>query len=80
MIRRLIPRCAPRSAAAFIAPRRSPLGLFQGTRQYSVTPEVASQSKLQDIDPTQVVVNRTSQPKPLMKAEDLVFGRNFTGS
>lgn len=80
MIRRLIPRCAPRSAAAFIAPRRSPLGLFQATRQYSVSSEVASQTKLQDIDPTQVVINKTSQPKPLLKSEDLVFGRNFTGS
>ncbi|KAH6842874.1 aminotransferase [Chaetomium sp. MPI-CAGE-AT-0009] len=77
MIGRLIPRCAPR-AAAFIAPRRSALGLFPAARQYSISPEVASQTKLQDIDPSQVVVKRTAQLKPLMKAEDLVFGKNFT--
>jgi branched-chain amino acid aminotransferase len=77
MIGRLIPRCAPR-AATFIAPRRSALGLFPAARQYSINPEVASQTKLQDIDPSQVVVKRTGQLKPEMKAEDLVFGKNFT--
>lgn len=78
-MRQLLPRCAPR-AAAFLAPRRSPLGLFQTARQYSIHPEAASETKLQDIDPAQLVLERTSDPKPLKKAEDLVFGQNFTGS
>jgi branched-chain amino acid aminotransferase len=79
MMRQLFPRCAPR-AAAFVAPRRSPLGLFQVARQYSISPEAASETKLQDIDPSQLVLNTTSDPKPLKKAEDLIFGRNFTGT
>ncbi|KAK4242743.1 mitochondrial branched-chain-amino-acid aminotransferase [Achaetomium macrosporum] len=77
MMRQLLPRCAPR-APAFFAPRRSSIGLFQAARQYSISPEVASETKLQDIDPNQLVVERTANPKPLMKSEDLVFGRNFT--
>ena len=79
MMRQLLPRCAPR-AATFFAPRRSALGLFQAARQYSIKPEAASETKLQDIDPTQLVLEKTTNPKPLKKAEDLVFGQNFTGS
>ena len=79
MMRQLLPRCAPRAAAAFLAPRRSPLGLFQPARQYSISPEAASATELQDIDPAQLVLQKTSNPKPLKKAEDLVFGQNFTG-
>jgi branched-chain amino acid aminotransferase len=78
MMRQLLPRCAPRAAAAFLAPRRSPLGLFQATRQYS-SQKAASETKLQEIDPAQLVLQKTSNPKPLKKAEDLVFGQNFTG-
>ena len=78
MMRHLLPRCAPR-AAVFRAPR-SPLGLLQAARQYSVHPEVASEIKLEDIDPSKLVVQRTAAPKKLMKSEDLVFGRNFTGN
>ncbi|KAK4103324.1 branched-chain amino acid aminotransferase II [Parathielavia hyrcaniae] len=77
MMRPLFSRCAPR-AAAFVAPRRSPLGLFHAARQYSITPEAASETKLQDIDPSRLVINTTTSPKPLKKAEDLIFGRNFT--
>ena len=80
MLRQLLPRCAPRAAPAFVAPRRSPLGLFQAAaRQYSISPEAASETKLQEIDPSQLVVQRTSAPKPLKKSEELIFGRNFTG-
>ncbi|AEO58981.1 hypothetical protein MYCTH_2306813 [Thermothelomyces thermophilus ATCC 42464] len=77
MMRRLIPRCAPR-ATVFLTPRRSPLGLLQAARQYSASPAAAPQTKLQDIDPAQLVLNTTPNPKPLKKPEDLVFGRNFT--
>jgi branched-chain amino acid aminotransferase len=80
MMRQLLPRRALRAPAAFVAPRRSPLGLFQATRQYSITPEAASETRLQDIDPSQLVIERTSNPKPLKKSEDLIFGRNFTGN
>jgi branched-chain amino acid aminotransferase len=79
MLRQLLPRCAPRAAAAFVAPRRAPINLFQAARHYSITPEAASETKLQDIDPSQLVVQKTSSPKTLLKSEDLVFGRNFTG-
>ncbi|KAL2197938.1 aminotransferase [Corynascus similis CBS 632.67] len=77
MMRRLIPRCAPR-ATAFLAPRRSPLGLFPAARQYSISPAAASETKLQDIDPAQLVLKKTPNPKSLKKPEDLIFGRNFT--
>jgi branched-chain amino acid aminotransferase len=78
MMRQLLPRCAPR-AASFFAPRRSTLGFFQAARQYSISPETASETKLQDIDPTQLVLQKTTDPKALKKSEDLVFGQNFTG-
>ncbi len=79
-MRQLFPRCAPRAVPAFVAPRRSPLGLFQAARQYSISPEAASETKLQEIDPSQLVIQRTSAPKPLKKSGELIFGRNFTGA
>lgn len=78
MMRHLLPRCASR-AAAFNA-SRSPLGVLRIARQYSISPGAASETKLQDIDPNKLVVERNPNPKELKKSEDLVFGRNFTGS
>lgn len=72
MMRQLLPR------RAFLA-QRSPLGALRAARQYSISPEAASETKLQDIDPSQLVVEQTRNPRPLKKSEDLVFGRNFTG-
>lgn len=77
-MRHLLPRCAARTAA-FNAPR-SPLSVLRAARQYSITPEAASETKLQDIDPSRLVIERNPNPKELKKSEDLVFGRNFTGS
>jgi len=50
----------------------------QAVRQYSIAP-AASETKLADIDPSQLVIERTTNPKPLKAAKDLIFGRNFTG-
>ncbi|KAL2162148.1 hypothetical protein VTH06DRAFT_7933 [Thermothelomyces fergusii] len=77
MMRRLVPRCAPR-AAAFLAPRRPPLGLAHAARQYSTSPVAAPETGLRDIDPAQLVLTTTTSPKPLKKPEELVFGRSFT--
>ncbi|KAL2150878.1 hypothetical protein VTH82DRAFT_7441 [Thermothelomyces myriococcoides] len=77
MLRRLIPRCAPR-AATILAPRYSSLGLLQAARRYSASPASSPETKLQDIDPAQLVLTTTPNPKPLKKPEELVFGRNFT--
>lgn len=77
MMRRLLPRCALRAPAC--RAQRLSLGVCQPARAYSISPETASDSKLQDIDPTQLVIERTRDPKPLKKSEDLVFGQNFTG-
>ena len=52
----------------------------QAQRQYSIKPHAASTSKPLDIDPRKLVVEKTSHPKALMKPEELVFGRNFTGT
>ncbi|KAJ4293884.1 branched-chain-amino-acid transaminase bat2 [Collariella sp. IMI 366227] len=79
MLRQLLPRCAPR-AAALVAPRRAPLAIIQAARQYSVKPEAASKTKLQDIDPSQLVLKKTGNPKPLRKSEELIFGQNFTAT
>lgn len=77
-MRQLLPRCA-RRGPAFIAPRLT-TPMWQTARQYSISPEKTSDSSLSDIDPTQLILQKTSQPKPLLKSEDLIFGRNFTGS
>ncbi|KAK4643390.1 branched-chain-amino-acid transaminase bat2 [Podospora bellae-mahoneyi] len=81
MMRRLLPRCAPR--AAFNAQRSAGLGAaIQAQsavqrRQYSINPQ-SSTSQLLDIDPSKLVVEKTSKPKDLLPSKDLVFGRNFT--
>lgn len=44
-------------------------------RAYSVqAPQLAG------VDPSKLVIQRTSTPSELMKEEDLVFGRTFTGT
>jgi branched-chain amino acid aminotransferase len=78
MMRQLFPRCAARAPAFFA--KRSTLPVWQAARQYSISPEKASDSNLQDIDPAQLVLQKTSQPKPLKNAGELIFGQNFTGS
>ncbi|KAK1759689.1 mitochondrial branched-chain-amino-acid aminotransferase [Echria macrotheca] len=76
MMRPMFSRCAPLRAA--IPPVSRSLGVFQSVRQYSITPEAASDSKPQDIDPSKLVVEKTTTPGALKKPEDLIFGRNFT--
>ncbi|KAK4229432.1 aminotransferase [Podospora fimiseda] len=78
MMRNFLPRCAPR--AAFNAQRSAARGVFSlqaaTSRPYSsITPPEA---KLQDIDPSKLVIETTKNPKPLKDAKDLVFGANFT--
>jgi branched-chain amino acid aminotransferase len=66
--------------------------LFQGTlpatsarrplssrhaRWYSV--QVDAAPRLADIDPAQLTVTKTSNPKALLPLDQLVFGRSFTG-
>jgi branched-chain amino acid aminotransferase len=81
MMRPLLSRCAPRAAArSFIATRRPASAvLLQAARPYSVKADVASETKLRDLDPSQLVIEKTKNPKPLKEAKDLIFGRNFTG-
>jgi branched-chain amino acid aminotransferase len=78
MMRPVFSRCASLRAAIPQASRS--LGVWQSVRQYSITPEAASDSKPQDIDPSKLVVEKTTTPGALKKPEDLIFGRNFTGT
>jgi branched-chain amino acid aminotransferase len=57
---------------------RTLLGSWQSARSYSITPEAASTSKPLDIDPSKLVVEKTTKPGSLKKPEELIFGANFT--
>ena len=59
---------------------RTLLGSWQAARAYSITPQAASDSKPLDIDPSKLVVEKTKTPGSLKKPEELIFGRNFTGT
>ena len=52
----------------------------QTQRPYSIHADASVGSKIQDIDPTKLSITRTSSPKALLPPEDLIFGRNFTGT
>ncbi|KAE8376501.1 aminotransferase [Aspergillus bertholletiae] len=52
----------------------STIGLWQ--RHFSNTPAVAS--RLAGLDPSKLTVTKTSTPKELTPAKDLVFGKTFT--
>ena len=80
MMRPLLMRCG--AAAARRGPSQFSKPLFaswQASRKYSITPEAASLSQPQDIDPSKLVIEKTSKPGSLKKPEELVFGANFTG-
>jgi hypothetical protein len=47
---------------------------FAAVRPYSV-----QAPKLSDVDPSKMVIQRTQTPGVMMKEEELVFGRTFTG-
>ncbi|KAI1814222.1 branched-chain amino acid aminotransferase [Poronia punctata] len=76
MLRQLVPRCG----RALRATTRSPqvLPALQAARKYSIKPAAASTAKPLDVDPTKLVINKTSDPKSLSDPKTLVFGRNFT--
>ena len=79
MMRQQLFRSAARASA--LSAGRSGLAVPSwqlAVRRYSIAP-AASETKLADIDPSQLVIERTTNPKPLKAAKDLVFGRNFTG-
>ena len=68
-------RTSLRRAAAF-QPSRPCFGAFSATaaRHYSAAAGTA------DLDPSKLKIEKSTQPKALKKPEELVFGRNFTGT
>lgn len=48
-------------------------------RAYSIAADEPALSKLPDVDPSKLQISRTLSPKALMREEELVFGRTFTG-
>lgn len=54
---------------------RAPRMTFGLTRAYSVQ----TSKKLPDIDASKLTVTRTQTPKEMLKPEELVFGRTFSG-
>lgn len=84
ILARCAARCAPRYAplAATARPASRVLlgtSTWQPTRQYSIKAEAADSSKPQGLDAGKLTVEKTTKPKPLKKAEELVFGQTFTG-
>ena len=78
MLRPLFPRCGSVLRAAA---RRPLLNTWQTTqRSYSIKAKAASDTKQQPLDASKLTVEKTTHQKSLMKPEDLVFGRTFTGT
>lgn len=72
--------CAFRSSAAPLSASLRCRTQTQTQRPYSIHADASVGSKIQDIDPTKLSITRTSSPKALLPPEDLIFGRNFTGT
>ena len=49
-------------------------------RLYSIKTDEATLETLPDIDPSKLHVTETITPKELVPAQELVFGRHFTGT
>jgi branched-chain amino acid aminotransferase len=45
----------------------------------SIQPETQSTAKQLDVDPSKLVINKTTNPKTPSDPSTLVFGREFTG-
>ena len=52
----------------------------RGAQFYSIKAQAASAAKGQGLDPSKLTITETKSPKALSKPEDLVFGREFTGT
>ncbi|KAG9233026.1 branched-chain-amino-acid aminotransferase [Amylocarpus encephaloides] len=74
MLRQLAPRglLYKQSSSRLLAVWEQPL------RSYSIKANTASSAKLQDIDPSKLSITRTTTPKELVPANELVFGKTFT--
>lgn len=48
-------------------------------RASNVAPDAAALTKLPNIDASKLEITKTTKPKELLPAEQLIFGRNFTG-
>jgi len=57
----------------------TPIASRAAQRWYSIHADHAALTT-QEIDATRLSIQRTLKPKDLLPSEDLVFGRNFTGS
>ena len=71
-----------RAVSGFSAPRSVTLQTSTGAsrlwqRKFSVTPAVAS--KLAELDPSKLTINKTSNPSEPRPPHELVFGKTFTG-
>jgi branched-chain amino acid aminotransferase len=53
---------------------------YRSARQYSIHADASVGTKIQDIDPTKLSITKTTTPKGLLPPEELIFGRNFTGT
>merc|ERR1712144_35592 len=76
MLRQLRPR-----ASLFQQPSRliaAATVASQQSRLYSIQANAASDVKAQDIDPSKLTITKTTTPKELLPANELVFGRTFT--
>lgn len=75
-MRSAFPRTALLSAtrASRFLPAYRPAARF-----YSIKAEAASHSKQRPLDASRLSVEETKAPKELLKPEDLVFGKEFTG-
>ena len=75
-MRSLLRSTALRSATR--APRALPA--CYAARPFSVKADHASASKQRALDPSKLQITKTKHPKALSKPEDLVFGKEFTGT
>lgn len=74
MLRQLLPRCSRALPLATRPLRAAPRAYSSGVR-----PDAAAISKLPGLDPSKLIVNTTTTPKPLVDPAKLVFGKEFSG-
>lgn len=60
--------------------RALPTCYAASSRYYSVKLEGAASPKLAALDSSKLEITKTTTPKAISKPEDLVFGREFTGT
>lgn len=76
---RFLSSLSPASSRFVASELRAPLRC-RSARAYSIKAEASVGTKIAGLDPSKLSITKTTTPKSLLPPEELIFGRNFTGS